>query len=323
MKLTKMAEIYLFVFCLMFLGGSVSAKGLFNIASTATVTCSSEYNSNYADDNVKDGVIGEWDTGEWASSHGGVGEWVQLSWTQAQRMNEVWVYGRPNQYDRVYDSYLQIDTNNDGTAEYNLHVGMLPGGAAPKIIYLTTAQGATVYAIKFYISAVSSDNLNTGLSEIECYNFGGKQTTGVEKTGQTTSYADYDDGWYEKGNTIIQDNGDGTITDTRTGLMWPKDGTGAGYNNGTVLAWAAAITWAKGLSLAGYTDWRLPNINELKSFQEITWGHYQSQPTGNYWSSTTYAANTDLALIMNFSYGPVSNNAKVNTNYVVAVRGGE
>lgn len=48
----------------------------------------------------------------------------------------------------------------------------------------------------------------------------------VLKTGQTTSYADYDDGYYQKGNAVsprFTDNGDGTVTDMATNLMWLKD----------------------------------------------------------------------------------------------------
>jgi hypothetical protein len=47
----------------------------------------------------------------------------------------------------------------------------------------------------------------------------------LPKTYQTTSYEDYDDGWYETGSPIspyFVDNGDGTITDRTTNLMWVK-----------------------------------------------------------------------------------------------------
>jgi len=47
----------------------------------------------------------------------------------------------------------------------------------------------------------------------------------LPKTGQTTSYVDYDDGYYQKGSPIsprLVDNGDGTITDRVTNLMWVK-----------------------------------------------------------------------------------------------------
>lgn len=57
------------------------------------------------------------------------------------------------------------------------------------------------------------------------------------------------------------DNGDGTVTDNVTGLMWQKD-------PGAKLTWAAA---AEGLdafnteTLGGYSDWRIPTIKELFS----------------------------------------------------------
>ncbi len=146
---------------------------------------------------------------------------------------------------------------------------------------------------------------------------------GLPKTGQTQKYRDGDDGDLEKGLTVLVDNGDGTVTDSRTGLIWPKDGTGAGYYSGGTRTWNEAIDWANGLSFAGYTDWRLPNINELKSFQEVTWGHYQNQPTGYYWSSTTYADGTSDALYVAFYNGDVDFYGKTNDCYVVAVRGGE
>jgi hypothetical protein len=49
------------------------------------------------------------------------------------------------------------------------------------------------------------------------------------------------------------DNGDGTVTDTETGLMWMKNA-----NNGR-MTWDEAMSWAQNLLLAGYDDWRLPS----------------------------------------------------------------
>ncbi|WP_440683770.1 DUF1566 domain-containing protein [Cysteiniphilum halobium] len=51
---------------------------------------------------------------------------------------------------------------------------------------------------------------------------------------------------------------DDALDDTLTGLMWAKDGAAAGLKN-----WSDAKTYAAGLSLCGYHDWRLPTINEL------------------------------------------------------------
>ncbi len=54
------------------------------------------------------------------------------------------------------------------------------------------------------------------------------------------------------------DNGDGTVTDLATGLMWLQDDYGP-------VEWAAALAWAEGLEAAGYDDWRVPDAKELQS----------------------------------------------------------
>jgi len=85
-------------------------------------------------------------------------------------------------------------------------------------------------------------------------------------TGQTTSYRTGDDGYYQKGTPFsYTDNGDGTISDNATGLMWARDGSGAGCANGLKKTWDDAIDWANGLFFAGREDWRLPNARELLS----------------------------------------------------------
>jgi len=58
-------------------------------------------------------------------------------------------------------------------------------------------------------------------------------------------------------------NGDGTITDTDTGLMWTQI-------PGAAMNWNAALAYAEALTTATYTDWRLPNVKELQSLVDIT-----------------------------------------------------
>jgi hypothetical protein len=61
------------------------------------------------------------------------------------------------------------------------------------------------------------------------------------------------------GNTPrYQDNGDGTVSDLVTGLMWQQD-------PGEKMTYSQAAAGAEDFSLAGYTDWRLPTIKELYS----------------------------------------------------------
>jgi len=66
------------------------------------------------------------------------------------------------------------------------------------------------------------------------------------------------------GNTPrYQDNGDGTVTDLVTGLMWQAD-------PGEKMTYDQAATGASSFNLAGYTDWRLPTIKELYSLIDFS-----------------------------------------------------
>ena len=60
------------------------------------------------------------------------------------------------------------------------------------------------------------------------------------------------------------DNGDGTVTDHATGLMWAK------ADSGEVMDWDAALAYAENSTLGGYGDWRLPNVKELQSIVDYT-----------------------------------------------------
>ncbi len=158
----------------------------------------------------------------------------------------------------------------------------------------------------------------------------------VAKTGQTINYATGDDGDLQKGiaspSPRFTDNGDGTVTDNLTGLMWAKDA-----NLGGAMNWNSAIDYANNLSLgsaesgASYTDWRLPNIKELKSLLDLgntefvlpsdhPFLNVQTKP---YWSSTTRAYDTGYALTVYFSPGFVYREQKTYIyNYVLPVRDG-
>jgi len=108
----------------------------------------------------------------------------------------------------------------------------------------------------------------------------------VAQTGQTQSYYPYDDGWYQTGVALPEprfiDNGDGTVTDKLTGLMWLKDANciateypaydeDRDFGDGRV-TWQHALDFVVGINSgtypkcgATYTDWRLANLRELLS----------------------------------------------------------
>ena len=70
---------------------------------------------------------------------------------------------------------------------------------------------------------------------------------------------------YGKNNFV--DNGDGTITDRATGLMWSQSDSGTGMDWQDALAWVQA---KNGANYLGHNDWRLPNAKELQSIVDYT-----------------------------------------------------
>jgi hypothetical protein len=156
------------------------------------------------------------------------------------------------------------------------------------------------------------------------------------KTGQTTVYQAGDDGTYQKGiafNYQTSDpaaNGEIVTTDKVTGLMWASDGNGKGCSFGNYTDWEHAINWAEGLTFAGYSDWRLPNIRELHSLVNfgawdpaINTTYFPNTRAAYYWSGSTHADDTYRAWLVLFYYGYVVSHNKTTNDYVRAVRGGE
>ena len=157
-----------------------------------------------------------------------------------------------------------------------------------------------------------------------------KQTL-IPKTGQTTSYGTNDDGFLEKGiawpsprfttNAAEPD----IVIDNLSGLMWTRNANIYGQTN-----WYAALTNCNECAVAGYTDWRLPNRKELESLLDL--GRFSpALPSGhpftdvqwdNYWTSTTYAADTGLAWYVHMRYGILFyGSGKASPYYVWPMRG--
>jgi len=116
---------------------------------------------------------------------------------------------------------------------------------------------------------------------------------------------------------------DGTVTDNNTGLTWQQ-------GEGGLKTWEDAISYCEGLSLAGYTDWRLPNIKEIESITDYTLynpvidtNFFPDVETLWYWSSTIDAGLSSAAWYVYFNNGYVYNNLKTNNYYVRCVRGGQ
>lgn len=195
---------------------------------------------------------------------------------------------------------------------------------------------------------------------------------GVPKTGQTECYKSTwsldtctcgeldcpsgQDGALQKGvawpEPRFTDNGDGTVTDNLTGLIWLQN---ANCSDDT-RDWATAFSDVAQLNADGImngnpcgdtsnggshqTDWRLPNVRELHSLIQYGFAHpalpdtagtgqhkqgdpFTNDQSVNYWSSST---NVDFPFAAWFVYlgtGRVDSASKTDPNYVWPVRGGE
>ncbi|MDD5434279.1 MAG: DUF1566 domain-containing protein [Nitrospira sp.] len=142
-------------------------------------------------------------------------------------------------------------------------------------------------------------------------------TVNLPRTGQATCYdtagnaiacaGTGQDGDIQAGvawpSPRFTNNGDGTVTDKLTGLMWTQDAKTPGpvdCSPATTKTWQEALDYVACLNTngyLGYSDWKLPNINELESLinaESSTSSWLNTQGFTNvqvnyYWSSTSYA----------------------------------
>ena len=207
--------------------------------------------------------------------------------------------------------------------------------------YLDTATTDVAAALAGGTLAGQARPLKT--TQTQCWNASG-QVIPCAGTGQ--------DGEFQKGlDRVYVDNGDGTVTDTQTGLMWEKlSRDGSIHDKELLYTWADAfavkVAGLNALGFAGYTDWRLPNVNELYSLAKSDqYSPAVSSPAfhwncivgctvltcsctytqlGYFWTSTSEQLYpTAAAFIVGFNDGRISRWDKVYTPaHVRAVRGG-
>ncbi|ETR65915.1 MAG: hypothetical protein OMM_13527, partial [Candidatus Magnetoglobus multicellularis str. Araruama] len=118
-------------------------------------------------------------------------------------------------------------------------------------------------------------------------------------------------------------NNDGTVTDINSGLMWQEEKT-------PDMSWELALSYCQDLSLAGYSDWRLPGKGTLESITDLALSEpainthvFLDNSSGFFWTSTTFAHLPDIAWNIDFDLGYNFNDLKDKPNNVRAVRGGQ
>lgn len=135
-------------------------------------------------------------------------------------------YGKPEDGDRIIDSQFATST-----------------------IYRSTTMGGnkTMFGVNFADGRIKG--------------YPAEATRGRDAKG---FYVLYVRGNTDYGKNQFVDNGDGTITDKATNLIWQKSDSGKGLN------WQQALDYAENLELAGHSDWRLPNAKELQSIVDYS-----------------------------------------------------
>jgi len=173
---------------------------------------------------------------------------------------------------------------------------------------------------------------------------GGASTVKIRRTGQTTSYGPGDDGALQKGepwpDPRFTDNGDGTVTDNLTGLMWLKDANCIhshyqNYDDDGNVNWQQALDFVDGINngsyplcAAGRNDWRLPNKDELFSLVDFSRDSPPHLPPGHpfenvltsggraqdFWTSTTYALGRSYSWMLSDHFMTQSSLPKSNSS---------
>jgi hypothetical protein len=159
-----------------------------------------------------------------------------------------------------------------------------------------------------------------------------ESVTGVislPKTGKTVNFRPKDDGVLELGAAWPSPRfliNDGLVFDALTGLLWKQEP----YN--VAVTWDEAMTYAENLDYAGYSDWRLPNRNEMRSIVSYGASSIDSYVAGKFdtlvpedkfwWTSTTYASpyGSGSAWVLYLDNGNSGDKPKTDKYYCWVVR---
>jgi hypothetical protein len=181
-------------------------------------------------------------------------------------------------------------------------------------------------SMSYYVFPVRTANMNA--------------PSGLPRTGRAVSDAFGDAGNIQAGNEWpsprFTDNRDGTVTDNLTGLMWLKDGGCLNKKWDDALLSIADLNANPGLYncleySASYSDWRLPNIRELKSLVDYGTSDISAQlndegflniVSSRYWASTTYLNKGSYRWAVNMKKGDMSYSGKKSKYRVLPVRSG-
>jgi len=191
-----------------------------------------------------------------------------------------------------------------------------------KFQYGNVEAGERIIDSQWATSTIYVDKVMQGQQAMFGVNFAdgrikGYPTGSMPGRGFKTFYVIYVRGHKDYGENDFVDNGDGTITDHSTGLMWQKADSSKPMN------WQEALEYAENMNLAGHNDWRLPNAKELQSIVDYSRSPdtsdsaaidpiFSTTPIRNeggqidyafYWTSTTHARTNSAEAAVYLSFG--------------------
>jgi len=134
------------------------------------------------------------------------------------------------------------------------------------------------------------------------------------------------------------DNGDGTVTDSTTGLVWMRCSIGQDWDGMTCTGTAQTFTFDEANALvgtgmvtfAGKSDWRLPNIRELQTIVDrsivnpaIDKATFPNTIASFFWSSSANSSSSEQAWYVYFYHGHADYDFKSGSYQVRLVRAGQ
>jgi len=253
--------------------------------------------------------------------------------------------------DQMTVTFVAAAQDEDGDSlAFSWRYGMVDGTASESTAFMNGLEGPERLSIalkeagRYFVEITVDDGVTasvTARTEVEV------QVADEEgyllKTGSVTTLSPGDDASYAKGlsRRFVRDTADEVVREVSTGLMWQDDkvvkasdySTKAGTNN-----WEKANTYCQELSLAGYSDWRLPNSTELLTL--VNYGKEDAPYIDDafvhtaaidgypdswfYWASETVASTQypDLfGVLVDFATGGMYDHAKESPDNVRCVRG--
>jgi len=215
-----------------------------------------------------DGTVTDFNTGlMWQQAYSG-----KMTWDDALAVAETFSLASYDDWrlPTIKELYSLIDFSGVDPSGYE---GTDTSGLVPFIDtdyfdfeYGDTSAGERIIDAQYWSSTEYVGTTMGGSATTFGVNFADGRIKGYGRTnpmgGEMTQFVRYVRGNTDYGVNDFVDNGDGTVTDSATGLMWSQADSGAG------MTWEDALAWVQqknAESYLGYDDWRLPDAKELQS----------------------------------------------------------